>query len=676
MTTPICMAVNAFDATEDHIFYFDVNGGDQVVKNKIIIKDNSTNVVVYENIAEIFTFRQNVPANTLENGVYYNVSFITYNVNGDESATSNIIPFYCYTTPTLTFNNIPSSGIIESNSFNFNLTYDQEEGELLDILKFTLFNSNDNILLESDYYTSTLVPSVFEHTFNGFENSYIYKVQAVGQTINGTVIETDKIQFTTVFEYPSVFSIVGLNNYCEKGCVEVKSNIVITSGKVKEKYTPPKYIDSEYLDIREKANELVWDEGFDIPNNFILSLWMKDGLLGKFCTIGDEHDGYTISLVREIPYGQTSPKDVLELHGYVNDVEMVRVRSNYVDLINNQSYYFIRLKKVNDIYTLTIEILEDGTDILEWGYSNVEYGRLTDLVWGEEEYEQGVSFTEVTNNMDDVFPITSVTINCGIYDQIDFTRNVTKEYSTEFPTWDYDTRLNCDFNNNVMGGNINTIFNTIKYLRIKRRQHGTFNWVTVKDFKIDTPEDLSIVFEDYFVPHGINADYAIVPIMENGIEGDYIINNIDTKFNVFTVADSNRAFSFECATDNFQRNVVIGTFNLPNSKYPILQKNNDLNYDSGTLSGRILGYNYPSTHKPNNVDISRQTQDICDFLNDFGAKIIKDWNGNIRLVRFNGGVSINRVNDLGVSFSANWIEQGKYDNQLDLYNNNLSNSKV
>lgn len=49
MLTPISTTKVAFDATQESVFYFTSNGGNQVVKNKITIRSNSTNEVVYTN---------------------------------------------------------------------------------------------------------------------------------------------------------------------------------------------------------------------------------------------------------------------------------------------------------------------------------------------------------------------------------------------------------------------------------------------------------------------------------------------------------------------------------------------------------------------------------------------------------------------------------------------------
>ena len=65
MTRPIGSTINAFDATTNHTFYFTSSGGNQVVYNRIIIRNNTTNVIVYNNLVESYKFEHIVPRGTL-----------------------------------------------------------------------------------------------------------------------------------------------------------------------------------------------------------------------------------------------------------------------------------------------------------------------------------------------------------------------------------------------------------------------------------------------------------------------------------------------------------------------------------------------------------------------------------------------------------------------------------
>ena len=92
----------------------------------------------------------------------------------------------------------------------------------------------------------------------------------------------------------------------------------------------------------------------------------------------------------------------------------------------------------------------------------------------------------------------------------------------------------------------------------------------------------------------------------------------------------------------------------------------------------MLGYEFENTKKIDRNSVVQQTNDFCEFLNNMEAKIIKDWNGKIHLVRFTGSPTISYTNFYGngiAQVTVNWIEQGQFDNQDDLYNNGLVDIK-
>ena len=71
LTQPTLYSQAAFDATKEHIFTFNVVGGDQVVANTLTIINNTTNEQVYSEREETFTLTHTLPARSLQNGVYY-----------------------------------------------------------------------------------------------------------------------------------------------------------------------------------------------------------------------------------------------------------------------------------------------------------------------------------------------------------------------------------------------------------------------------------------------------------------------------------------------------------------------------------------------------------------------------------------------------------------------------
>ena len=714
LVKPIAQGISAFDATQDQTFSFTSSGGSQVVANQITIRLQDDNSVVYQNKVETYRFEQIVPANTLTNGNYYNFYFNTYDVGGNESEDSNVIQFYCFSNPTLTLTNLPLNNLVESSSYTFGVTYNQTQGELLNYLKFYLYDNLDNLITESDFYYGKIqTPISFEHTFNGFENNGNYKVEVISTSINGIVTSSGKYSFTTKYFYPQLYSLLNLENVCDEGYVKVENNVVISDGEICSDFNNPHYIKKldvsdpniyvkwgeqftydmsnhapisgwtspSLLDIHEYDNWVSWSQGYNIKQNFTFTIFMKVGILGRFAVIGTETNGFTIDLIREIPYGETEVKDRFEVNGYVNGVLKVHQTSNYVDIINQHSYYLRWFRKNGNDYDLRFDVISSETDVMEWGTSNIEFERVSDFIWADEEYDQGVEFVPMAQDVSEIFPLFALKLYNGIYDNIDVTNNVSREFTTDIPSWDYDTRLNCDFNGNINGGNVDILMSTLKYIRIKRRKKGSFNWITIKQYEINSFEDLvGLITEDYYVPSNYETEYALVPVLDGDVEGDYVINGIDTKFNCVTIADSTNAFSLRAniSYGGDTKNAPMGTYTPLKGKYPIIQKNSELEYWSGSISAMMLGYEFQTSKKIDRNSIVQQTNDFCEFLNNMEAKIIKDWNGKIHLVRFVGSPTVSYANAYGngiAQVTANWVEQGQFDSQDDLYNNGLVDTK-
>lgn len=278
LTTPILFSRVAFDATISQAFSFNVIGGDQVAQNRLVITNQSTNAVVYNQVQQTYSFQHNLPADVLTNGVYYSAYIITYNSNGDASPQSNSIQFYCYSTPSFVFTNLPSGNIIPNSSFNFEVTYNQNEGELLDTYSFTLYDARQIQIATSGvkYVGSSIAPpTVISYTFNGFGDKTNYYIKANGRTVQGTIIETPLISIDVVYTKPNIFSIIELNNNCNGGYISVKSNLIDIRSSSNP--SPPVYIDNNTaVDARSQGRYVEWSSGFSLDDDFTVSLWGKN----------------------------------------------------------------------------------------------------------------------------------------------------------------------------------------------------------------------------------------------------------------------------------------------------------------------------------------------------------------------------------------------------------------
>lgn len=273
LTQPILNPIAAFDATVEHTISFVAIGGAQVLGNRLVISNNQTGAVVYNQMQTTMRLEHVIPANTLQNGGYYNAVVYTVSSGGEESVASTAVPFYCYSRPTLTINNIPATETIENGTYTFTASYSQAENELLDSYQFTLYDSNRNILSQSNliYYQTD---SSLSYTFVGMSNDTAYYIGITGETVNGTQITSGLVYFTVRYSQPASFAICDLVNDCENGYIQISSNIVAIDGKSNP--DPPIYIDDKEVDLREPGSWVEWDEGFDIQNDFTMRVWGRD----------------------------------------------------------------------------------------------------------------------------------------------------------------------------------------------------------------------------------------------------------------------------------------------------------------------------------------------------------------------------------------------------------------
>lgn len=273
LTQPILNPISAFDATQQYTFTFVVIGGNQVVANMLTINDNSDGSQVYQATQSTMRLEHVLPANTLENGHYYSVTVQTIDNAEQLSEASVAVPFYCYSTPSLTISNMPSSGTINNNSYTFQGAYSQSEGEALNSYQFTLYNNNREVISQTSliYYSSD---SSLQYTFTGMSSNTSYFIELSGQTVNGTQITSGILPFNVNYSSSASFAICDLVNDCENGYIQISSNVVAIQGNSNPE--PPIYIDDKEVDLREDGSYVNWDSGFNIQNDFTMRAWGRD----------------------------------------------------------------------------------------------------------------------------------------------------------------------------------------------------------------------------------------------------------------------------------------------------------------------------------------------------------------------------------------------------------------
>lgn len=358
LTRPTLLNQVAFDATQSQTFVFTVTGtSSQVVANQLTIRNQETNDIVYQEKQETFKYEHIVNANELTNGVYYNATLTVFDAEGNESPASIPIQFWCYSTPVLTFTNLPNNNIINNTSFNFQFSYTQAENEALNSYVVNLFNASQVQISTSGilYADNGTPPYTGNYTFTGFENNSTYYIQVNGLTVEGTSISTVLQQFSVQYTRPDIFTLMQLNNNCDEGYITITSNIVSIEGESNP--SPPTYIDDKEVDLTEEGSWVQWNDGFSITGNMLTRLWFRKP--NNYSTIMQmsNTDGQIITLNFMLGYENNSTQDMgAYVEAYIQSVQGLEyyIFSNFVTPLSDTQYYTLFLTRNNSVYQLQL----------------------------------------------------------------------------------------------------------------------------------------------------------------------------------------------------------------------------------------------------------------------------------------------------------------------------------
>lgn len=329
-----------FDATIGTTIKFSWNGN-QVFKNRCIIKQNDTGEVIYDNTIDSFKLKHtlDLAKASLINGERYNAFLTVFDKDGNESDIQQLgAAFICLKTPVFKFVDLVDNQSISSSSYEFILEYAQENNELLDSWSISIYTKSHTLLSSSGikYDTENL-----KYIISGFTNKNEYIVRAVGQTVNGFALDTGDINISISYSTNSIFSKLEPTNIREIGAIQVKANIISSEGHLKKE--PAIYIDNEYLDLRD--NTVTYSEGFLFDGDFSIAI---------------------------LCYGLEPNKELLRLYDETGRYEAI------------VTYRVIKAYPTNNIPDDAIEL--DGGTALS---ANVEYN--------PEDYDGGTAFTVVEN---------------------------------------------------------------------------------------------------------------------------------------------------------------------------------------------------------------------------------------------------------------------------------------
>ena len=379
LTTPILNSVPAWDVANGQIFTFNVIGGDQVVGNILYIKDNTSGQVVYTQNTTSYQYQAVVPVNAsdLTNGTYYSAYVVTKNNANQTSQPSNIIQFYCYTTPSFTID-ITDNETITTSAISPTLTYSQLEDEPLNDYTFILYNSSRNQISSSGvkYSDSDSGSYSANYSFLGLTDGETYFIRVTGHTVEGTVLDTGYIRFTVSYIQQETYNILSLQNNCQVGYIVYYSNAFSIIGTATEYAVlqTTTYLGERSLVLFRIVDGQIlnatatWDSGVAIENDFTFRAWYMvpevireinslDYAEMDLVVLQNQDNGDIIKIKNVWDYSDTGNYTWLE--AIVNDSYFVL--SNEMPIpVSDDDLYVMELQRVGNLYNLELRRIEQG----------------------------------------------------------------------------------------------------------------------------------------------------------------------------------------------------------------------------------------------------------------------------------------------------------------------------
>lgn len=344
-----------FDANFDYTLEFTYNGN-QIIKNRLLIKDNESNVTVYDQTVTTMAKRHTIAAGSLDNGDTYNMSIQVYYLNdeGEEVAddVSDTVLAKCFTTPSLTASNLPL--VVRNASFDFEFDYTQAEDDMLDSYTISMYDSGNNLLyaLNPVYPAPSTVAYSFVVTINDLMDGQNYHIRCEATSVAGMHVDTGLLSFAVQYYRPQNYSIFYVDNAPSLCAVQLTSNVKIIDGFTVSGEEPT-YIDGEKADLRD-GDAVYWQNMIDMSGDFQLMARLEDfNDYSEIIKLSNGINTIALKTMRGLLYGETEEKAYLSLT-VSNGINNYVTISNLIPIPAPTDIFFISLVRRGYVYSVSI----------------------------------------------------------------------------------------------------------------------------------------------------------------------------------------------------------------------------------------------------------------------------------------------------------------------------------
>lgn len=346
--------------------------------------------------------------------------------------------------------------------------------------------------------------------------------------------------------------------------------------------------------------------------------------------------------------------------------------SNYVYDLKRDSECCVCITKDGTNFKVTLQELKRGT----LDFENLDYL----------ESIEDIPFDKELDSYD--WNYGNLKLYSNKYKYLVLTEDTEKKHSSSRnDVWDEFTFFICNFNGTLDAGSIPMNYDTtyMPYYNSLRQYESikitkTTNGITkvIADEQAITYSGATflpkISFKDYENKNGQVATYKMVITFTDGTTYEEE-KTITFRFCNTIVANVKKGYKLNAMIQygGMQKNENVSTYLPLKGKFPIIQKNSDLDYNSGSISALMLGESFEETKKIDRKESIKQAEEFTQFLLDGTSKIIKDWNGSTYLVKFtNAEMSYDPNYGNGVAIvRGEWVEQGDPLNYDDLVRNGI-----
>lgn len=273
--------------------------------------------------------------------------------------------------------------------------------------------------------------------------------------------------------------------------------------------------------------------------------------------------------------------------------------------------------------------------------------------------------------------ITRVELGNGKYEKLYATKTTEDNPSPDFPEdWDFNTLMYARYDmSSSNAGNVNWTLDNISHVLVKRRETGTFNWMTIKVQEVSGRDDFKIAGTDHTNAAKTEYEYAVVPSFY-GMEGNYDTAKIYSDFNAIYIIGANGI-----AHTQFGDGYLDMTNNAPSAyittlhgRYPTVVRNSQANYKTGSFSGSFFEFDDAAgDYITEDKSITKLQNSVITLLSDGTPKLIKHFDGRNILANIDSEISNNadgNYKNRVISFT--FTETGNADSAEDLYYSGLS----